>query len=337
MGLVAVLAGGILSSGFVQAQASDKGMETATALHQAAQPVTTEQTAHMGAWQDFWQKLLNGRAVPDDYTKTVKTGGEIEKAYLANGPYSTAYQSMDAPKPMEKYEIYYPADMVKSKDTYPAVIMVNGSGTPAKRYPALLQHLASWGFIVIGNEDPSTGTGESTDSTAEKLLALNQDKDSIFYHRIDVDHIGISGHSQGGVGVFNAITSQPHHALYQAAVALSPTNERTANALHWTYDPTAVHTPILLLAGTVGDFELKIVIPKEDMKSLYAKISAPKAMARRKGAEHGQMLYSADGYVTAWLCWQLRGDKTAAKAFVGESPELLQNSRYQDKKITGFD
>lgn len=166
----------------------------------------------------------------------------------------------------------------------------------------------------------------------QKLLALNQDPDSIFYHRIDVEHIGLSGHSQGGDGVFNAITSQPHHALYRTAVVLSPTNERTAAALRWTYDSTAVRTPILLLAGTKVDS-----ISVADMKALYAKIPAPKAMAIRSGAEHGQMLYFADGYVTAWLCWQLQGDETAAKAFVGESPELLQNGCYQGRKIAGFD
>ena len=325
--MVAALVGMMLSGGMAQAA----GDGAAVAAQQAQ--VTADEAAHMGAWHDFWQKLLNPpHAVPDDYTTTVKTGGEIERRYLAHGPHGVAVQTMKAPKPMETYEIYYPSDMTESGETYPAVMMVNGSGTLAKRYPALFQHLASWGFIVIGNEDPATGRGTSAESTAEKLLALNQDPDSIFYHRIDVDRIGLSGHSQGGDGVFNAITSQPHHALYRTAVVLSPTNERTAAALRWTYDSTAVRTPILLLAGTKVDS-----ISVADMKALYAKIPAPKVMAIRSGAEHGQMLYIADGYVTAWLCWQLRGDETAAKAFVGDSPELLQNGCYQDQKITGFD
>lgn len=38
---------------------------------------------------------------------------------------------------------------------------------------------------------------------------------------------------------------------------------------------------------------------------------------RRIGAEHGQMLYIADGYVTAWFMWQLQGDEEASKAFNG--------------------
>ena len=69
------------------------------------------------------------------------------------------------------------------------------------------------------------------------------------------------------------------------------------------------------------------------MKAMYDKVSAPKAMARRIGAEHGETLYSADGYVTAWFMWLLKGDTQAAKAFLGPDAELLRNALYQDQQI----
>ncbi len=56
-------------------------------------------------------------------------------------------------------------------------------------------------------------------------------------------------------------------------------------------------------------------------------------MASRTGAEHGEMLYSADGYVTAWFVWQLQGDEIAAGAFTENDPEIARNSRYQDQRI----
>ena len=49
--------------------------------------------------------------------------------------------------------------------------------------------------------------------------------------------------------------------------------------------------------------------------------------------DHGQMLYYADGYVTAWFMWLLQGDIEAAKAFSGDAPELLSNALYQDQQI----
>lgn len=48
------------------------------------------------------------------------------------------------------------------------------------------------------------------------------------------------------------------------------------------------------------------------------------------GADHSDMLYSADGYVTAWFMYWLQGDEQAGKAFFGETAELLQNPLYQN-------
>lgn len=53
-------------------------------------------------------------------------------------------------------------------------------------------------------------------------------------------------------------------------------------------------------------------------------------MARKKDCEHGQMLYSADGYVTAWFMWQLKDDQNAAKAFFANNAEIKSNRLYQD-------
>ena len=57
-------------------------------------------------------------------------------------------------------------------------------------------------------------------------------------------------------------------------------------------------------------------------------------MARKINTAHGEMLYSADGYVTAWFMWKLQGDEEAAKAFTGEHPEIISNSLYQDVNIS---
>ena len=101
-----------------------------------------------------------------------------------------------------------------------------------------------------------------------------------------------------------------------------------AAALHLDYDPTPTRIPTLLLASSAGD-----VIQLDGLQQLYEALDAPKAMARRTGVGHGQMLYTADGYVTAWFLWHLQGDEAAAGAFTGGAPELLANERYQDQQI----
>ena len=98
--------------------------------------------------------------------------------------------------------------MSTSQDTYPVVIMANGTGVKASHYKEVFKHLSSWGFIVAGNEDENSRTGASSEATLEYLITQNSDSNSIFYHKLNLEHIGIGGHSQGGVGAVNAVTQQ---------------------------------------------------------------------------------------------------------------------------------
>ena len=117
--------------------------------------------------------------------------------------------------------------------------------------------------------------------------------------------------------------------MYKAAVAMSPVGEDTANALKWTYQPSKVTIPIMVVAGTKND-----CISDGQLRSLYSHISATnKAMAIRKNTNHPEMLYSADGYVTAWFMLQLQSDEEAEKAFVGDEAEILKNTKYQDVAV----
>lgn len=266
--------------------------------------------------------------VPNNYTKTVETGGELEAKYLAMGTHEVKCAQAEAPGDWKKFEAFYPADLETGKDTYPVVVCANGTGVAASKYKALFKHLASWGFIVLGNEDPSTCTGASADATLAWLLEQNSDPDSVFYQKADTEHIGISGHSQGGVAVFNAVSEQPHGGLYTCAVSLSPTEWALAMAIGLDYDPSKMTTPTLILAAPEND-----VITPDGVTDLSDTIPAGTIRALRPGMDHGKMLYSADGYVTAWFMWHLQGDQDAAKVFVGERPEILDNTLYQDVAV----
>ena len=268
--------------------------------------------------------------VPNNYTKTVETDGELEAKYLAMGQYEVKQTEADAPEDWGKFITYYPAELEIENKTYPVVVMVNGTGVYASKYPALFKHLASWGFIVIGNEDPSTCSGDSADATLAYLLNQNDDPGSVFYQKVDTAHIGITGHSQGGVGVFNAVTNQPHGNLYTCAVSLSPTEMEVADTIGLHYEPDKMTVPTLLLAADAND-----VITPEGAQKVYDAMTAPKAMALRTGADHGKMLYSADGYVTAWFLYWLTEDETSGKVFIGEGSELLSNPLYAEQKTNG--
>lgn len=271
---------------------------------------------------------FNPAAAPTDYETSVNTGGEIEKTYLAHGKKDVSYFEETTTEKWAKYEIYYPSELKDHNEKYPVIVVANGSGVRASRYPAVFNHYASWGFIVIGNEHDTAYAGDSADASLAWLINANDDPDSVFYRKVDLDNVGIVGHSQGGVGTFAAITSQTHSNMYKTAVSLSPVPEESARVIHWDYDPAKIQIPVMVLAGTEND-----TISSDQLAELYSHIGSDKVTAIRCGMNHPQMLYSADGYVTAWFMWQLQGDGNAAKAFTGTAPEILNNTLYCDQQI----
>ncbi len=279
----------------------------------------------------LWKAAVTPMA-PKDYTETVSTGGALEGTYLKNGSSAVGYFEQKTDAAFEAYEVWYPKELEGADRRFPVLVVLNGTGVKASKYKAQFEHFASWGFVAIGTEEAESWNAVAADSSLAFLLAENERPGSLFYQKIDVDNVGAVGHSQGGAGVFRAVTEMEHSALYKTAVSLSPTHEEMARALGWSYDLTKVSVPTLMLAGTKGEFEMEMVIPEEAMTAMYEKLAVPKAMARKRDMEHGEMLYSADGYSTAWFLWQLQGDEEAAEAFIGKRPELLENPLYQNQR-----
>lgn len=272
-------------------------------------------------------------SAPNDYTRTVETGGEIEAQYIQKGSHAVKHFSVHADDVLKKHLIYYPDELESSDQKFPVIFSLNGTGVAGSKYTAVFEHFASWGFIVLGNEDPSTGFGTTADKMYDFVVSQNKDKNSPLYNKVDFDNIGLIGHSQGGAGVFSALSIAETSNKYKTGVALSSTNEEMAHELGWMYDLGKISAPVLMLAGTETDFETQTVIPIDKMNAMFDKLaSETKVMARRIGADHGKMLYSANGYAVAWFMWQLKGSEKAAKAFTGDSPEILTNDLYQDQR-----
>ena len=276
----------------------------------------------------------NKKDIRKGYNQKIETGGVLEAKYLQTGDHSTKKFTARAEDPIKKFTVYYPEEMEEADHACPMILVVNGTGGKATKYEPEFELYASWGFIAVGTQDKGTGTGQTTVDTLHYMLEQNENQDSIFYHKVDVDNIGITGFSQGGAAVFNVLTKYEEASCFKAAAPLSPVCEKTAReTTNYSYDSAEVKCPILVMAGTSGEFETDLVSPLEEMNKQYDKITSPKAMARRIGMTHDDMMYSAGGYVIAWFRWQLMGDEEAARAFIGDSPELMNNSMYQDQRI----
>ena len=300
--------------------------------------------AAVGAIQDWSRDVPSVTA--DYYTQT-QTGGEIEETYTAMGEYDVDYAEYPAQDLLIKqYKIWYPSALAGEEGReWPIVVMANGTGVPASRYAPVFRHLASWGFVVIGNEMQNSWSGGASAGALDLLAELNEDPSSLFYHKLDLDNVGSAGHSQGAIGAINAVTAQPNGDSYKALYLASTPSSLYASTLEWAYDPALIDVPCFMTAGTglldageagspeVAEEAQEVSIsPLWSQEENYGLIpdSVPKLRARRTGADHAEMLPWPDGYMTAWFMYWLQGDQTAGRAFFGPEAEILHNPLWQD-------
>lgn len=292
-------------------------------------------------------KLIEYRG--NHYYKYLETEKDLEKKYSELGDHKVSFKSFDADSDVfKKYEIWYPAELENSDEKYPLVVIANGTGTPASKYKSFFKHLASWGFIVIGNEDENSRSGESSSKSLDYVLNLNEDKNSIFYNKIDTDNIGISGHSQGGVATINAVNNWDNGKLYKAMYTASATapfwGQEGQLGTDWAYDVTKINIPYFFTSG-IGYFDAGQAVSIEEtsgqgicplyaMNEIYNELTTEyKVMGRLVDMDHGETLQKADGYMTAWFMYWLKDDLQAGDIFFGNDAEILTNTNWQDVKI----
>ena len=300
--------------------------------------------AAVGAIQDWSRDVPS---VTADYYAQTQTGGEIEETYTAMGEYDVDYAEYPAQDLLIKqYKIWYPSALAGEEGReWPIVVMANGTGVPASRYTPVFRHLASWGFVVIGNEMQNSWSGGASAGALDLLAELNEDPSSLFYHKLDLDNVGSAGHSQGAIGAINAVTAQPNGDSYKALYLASTPSSLYASTLEWAYDPALIDVPCFMTAGTglldageagspeVAEEAQEVSIsPLWSQEENYGLIpdSVPKLRARRTGADHAEMLPWPDGYMTAWFMYWLQGDEAAGRAFFGPDAEIVQNPLWQD-------
>ena len=279
-------------------------------------------------------------SVKEGYYTAFSSSTPLEQKYSQPGEYEVS--SFDDPSDHEaikKVRFWYPSELAENDEKCPVIVVVNASGTPAFKYEPWFKRLASWGFIVVGNEYQQAGTGETTSIMLDYLLSLPQDHK--LNNRLDTENIGIVGFSQGGAGALAAVTIYDNGTAYKTIFTGSAAYPFLAENMGWKYDVSKIRIPYFMAAGTgatddkgVADItkEYAGVAPLASLVDNYETISDDvlKVRARATGAEHEDMLARSDGYMTAWMLWQLCGDEDAAEIFVGETAEILHNNNWQD-------
>ena len=300
---------------------------------------------------------------PAEATPSYRPAAPVEATYYAPGPWAvTERTSVDCcTSTGDGYDIWYPADLGAGGVVHPVITWGNGTGAHPRQYAYLLSHLASWGFVVIAADRTDTGTGIQMLDAVRYLAAQNADPDSVFGGRIDTASVGAMGHSQGGLGAFNALADGS--GAIDTAVTVEMPLAAVCSSLpsiggRGGVDAGAAVTSgsVLIINGSAdGISPATQPLPPEligiqSMRAYYDALPAgvPKTRAALVGAQHNDIQGQPDctnfscaegvdgylGYLTAWFMDRLRDDPAARTAFLAEIGELLHNPHWSDQAST---
>lgn len=271
---------------------------------------------------------LNRSRLSDDYYTDVESNEEFENKYAKRGPCSVEHASEKSDDPsIRTIHVYYPKGLEKSREQCPLVMIVNGDDSPSKTHLPFLERLASWGFVVVGNDGLRTESGEAASKTLDYILS-----ESPIGEFVDQRRMGIAGYSQGGDGAINAVTEFENGGLYKALFTSGERFPGTGEDGGRGCDPKGVGIDwFMSITGKAKD-DSDGTSPSDAMRDAYDALPnrITKIMGRCVTGDNSDPQTVTDGYLTAWMLWELRGDDTASNALIGEEAEILSNPNWKD-------
>ncbi len=246
---------------------------------------------------------------------------------------------MTEAKDLPAHTVFLPQDFAALGEGQKLPVLVWGNGactnSPWEHYK-FLNEIASHGYLVLAtgylpeNDDPYRGPMSTTQQQIESIdwaFAHNANPQSPLYQKIDTQHICLAGMSCGGLQTLFNCADERITALMICNSGLF--NRQNANqAVGGMPMPpkeklNEIHTPVIYILGGKED------IAYENGMDDFHRIHHVPACAINYPVGHGGTYRQPHGGeftipALAWLDWQLKGCKEAAKMFVGEDCGLLQ-------------
>ena len=253
---------------------------------------------------------------------------------------------------LKEHTVFVPQDLSKFDANNPLPILVWGNGACANspfEHMNFLNEIASNGFIVLATGNiPMTdewykGPMSRSEQQIESIdwaIKQNADPQSPYYQKLDVKNICVAGMSCGGLQtLFNC--ADPRIKAIMICNSGLFNQQNAGQAVGGMPMPkkeklNELHTPIMYMLG--GPEDIAYGNGMDDFK----RISHVPACAINFPVGHGGTYREAHGGeftipALAWLKWQLKGDKEAAKMFIGKKPQLLDRKDWTLEKNKLFE
>ena len=210
---------------------------------------------------------------------------------------------------MKKPDIFFPTSSVGriADGPFPAVGYGHGAASPTRNYFPTARLLAQNGYIVILPRTTNLATNNDLLDCLRYLKRANSESTNNFlFNKVDVENMGLTGHSMGGGAAANGAASDKE--IVKAIMPLHP------NPFSRFRDVTQ---PAFLTGGS-RDF---ITSTRLINSSNYQRGRGPKILAEIRGASHFEPMNRSNRwnpYVLAFFDLYLKGDLAAANLIWGD-------------------
>ncbi len=230
-----------------------------------------------------------------------------------------------------EHTVFRPIDLSPFNEKKPLPVLVWGNGACANspiEHAKFLSEIASHGYLVLATgiypetDKPYRGPMSCSAQQIESIdwaFAQNADPKHEFFGKIDLKHICLAGMSCGGL---QALQNCADKRIAAVMICNSGLFKNPAIAMPNMPMPRKeklrdLHTPVIYILGGKPD------IAYENGMDDFRRIDHVPAIAANLPVGHGGTYMHPHGgefgvVARLWLDWQLKGDETAAKMFVGE-------------------
>lgn len=251
--------------------------------------------------------------------------------------------------------VWYPADtngaILPPITNYPLIVFAHGrfqqtpyTGSNHKQATYLLQHLASWGFVVASVNLDVVGQYSSPAAIPQRGELINKTVEYFqtlapFNAYIDFTRIMYIGHSRGGEGVFAAVQQNPAWiSSIRGVGAIAPTNfqvykiSTSAFVIYGSQDGDVNNGwPIQLYDQTKND-QIKGFRFIEGANHFYFTDSitySPEVNAQLSRPQHHEI---ARTYFPTWCSAMMYGDRPSLTRIAGDK-EILWSANFKIHRI----
>jgi len=176
---------------------------------------------------------------------------------------------------------------------------------------------------------PPTSAADLT-AALDWALAQNTDAKSPYFGKIDPAAVAISGFSCGGLQALQIAADPRVKSLIVMNSGIFNDNTQGISGIEVSKSLLdEIHTPTLYILG--GETDIAYQNGMDDFSRIK---HVPAYLGNLVGVGHGGTYWEPNGgkaaaAVVAWLEWQLRGDKQAAKMFTGKDCGLCRDPAWQ--------